>query len=112
MFHDDHDLYAVLGVTPDASQAQINHTYRRLIRAHHPDLQPEPDSAALAAAIAAAAILRDPTRRAAYDRGRRSTGDQHPALKPSAPRRGRFMPDLRAGPVRWHGDPSRGRNDP
>jgi curved DNA-binding protein CbpA len=110
MPHDDHDLYAVLGVTPDASQAQIGHAYRRLIRAHHPDLQPAPDSAALAAAIAAAAILRDPTRRAAYDRSRRSTGDQHPAPKPPTPRRARFAPDLRAGPVRWHGDPTRTRN--
>ncbi len=107
MPHDDHDLYAVLGVTPDASQAQIGHAYRRLIRAHHPDIQPEPDFAALAAAVAAAAILRDPTHRAAYDRSRRSTGDQRPAPKPPAPRRDRFVPDLRAGPVRWHGDPTR-----
>jgi curved DNA-binding protein CbpA len=107
MPHDDHDLYAVLGVTPDSSQAQIGHAYRRLIRAHHPDLQLEPDSAALAAAIAAAAILRDPTRRAAYDRSRRAIGDQHTAPKSPAPPRPRFAPDLRAGPVRWHGNPTR-----
>jgi curved DNA-binding protein CbpA len=79
---DEHDLYAVLGVTPDASQCQIGHAYRRLIRAYHPDIHPEPDCAALAAAVAAAAILRDPIRRAAYDRSRRPTGDQHPAPKP------------------------------
>jgi curved DNA-binding protein CbpA len=96
---DDPDLYAVLGVAPDASPAQIAHAYRRLIRAQHPDLHPHPDSAALAAAVAAYAILRDPTRRAAYDRSRRADREQHP-LPP--PRRRRGVPDLRAGPVRWH----------
>ena len=96
---DEHDLYAVLGVTPDASQSQIGHAYRRLIRAYHPDIHPEPDCAALAAAIAAAAILRDPIRRAAYDRSRRPTGDQHPAPKPPAPRRDRFVPDAQAWSV-------------
>jgi curved DNA-binding protein CbpA len=106
MSRDDHDLYAVLGVTPDASQDQISHAYRRLVRAHHPDIQPEPDSAALAAAVAAAAILRDPTRRAAYDRSRHPTPDQQPALQP-VPQRYRSVPDIRAGPVRWHGDPHR-----
>jgi curved DNA-binding protein CbpA len=45
------------------------------------------------------AILRDPTRRAAYDRSRRTDREQHP-LPP--PRRQRGVPDLRAGPVRWH----------
>lgn len=28
---DDHALYAVLGVTPDAAQAQIGHAYRHLV---------------------------------------------------------------------------------
>lgn len=106
---DDHDLYAVLRVAPDASQAQIGHAYRRLVRAHHPDIHPEFDSAALAAATAAYAILRDPGRRAAYDRTRRPTRDQHPSpardQHPSPPRpvwRHRSMSDVRAGPVRWH----------
>jgi curved DNA-binding protein CbpA len=99
---DDHDPYAILGVAPDASQAQIGHAYRRLIRAHHPDARPEPDPATFAAAVAAYAILRDPARRAAYDRSR------HPAprqdLLPPAPvlRRHRPVPDILASPVRWH----------
>ena len=41
MPHDEHDLYAVLGVAPDASLAQIGAAYRRLVRANHPDLFPE-----------------------------------------------------------------------
>jgi len=42
---DEDDLYALLGVTPDASQSQIGHAYRRLIRAYHPDIHPEADCA-------------------------------------------------------------------
>ncbi|MBV8541640.1 MAG: J domain-containing protein [Pseudonocardiales bacterium] len=99
---DDHDLYAVLGVTPDASQDQISHAYRRLLRAHHPDIHPDSDSAALTAAVAAAAILRDPTRRAAYDRSRRPARDQQPSARQPVPQRCRSVPDIRVGPVRWH----------
>jgi DnaJ like chaperone protein len=33
------DAHAVLGVEPDASLAEIRAAHRRLIRAHHPDLQ-------------------------------------------------------------------------
>jgi curved DNA-binding protein CbpA len=97
---DDPDPYAVLGVTPDASPAQIAHAYRRLIRAHHPDVHPNSDSAALVAAVTAYAILRDPARRAAYDQSRRPHRHQHPP--PPPPRRRRVVPDIRAGPVHWH----------
>jgi curved DNA-binding protein CbpA len=99
MPRDSDDLYAILGLTPDASQAQIDHAYRHLVRTHHPDIHPDSDSAALVAAAAAYAILRNPARRAVYDRSRRSVRDQHPA---PVPRRHRAVPDIRAGPVRWH----------
>ncbi|HEX2264323.1 MAG TPA: J domain-containing protein [Pseudonocardiaceae bacterium] len=102
---EDQDLYAILNVAPDASQTQIGRAYRRLIRAHHPDIHPDRDSAALAAAIAAYAILRDPARRAAYDQARRPTGNQRPTRNqhPTAPpHRPRPEPDIRAGPVRWY----------
>ncbi len=102
---EDQDLYAILNVPPDASQTQIGRAYRRLIRAHPPDIHPDRDSAALAAAVAAYAILRDPARRAAYDQARRPARDQQPtAPSPvsTAPHRPRREPDIRAGPVRWH----------
>ena len=86
---DDPDFYAILGVAPDASPAQIAHAYRRLIRTCHPD----PDPAVLTAAAAAYATLRDPARRAAYDHTRRPHHHQH---------RHHAEPDLHAGPVRWH----------
>ncbi|HEX6403249.1 MAG TPA: DnaJ domain-containing protein [Pseudonocardiaceae bacterium] len=98
---DDPDLYAILGVAPDASPAHIAHAYRRLIRAEHPDRHPHPDTAALTAAATAYAILRDPAHRAAYDQTRRPHPNQQPP--PPPPRRPRAAgPDLRAGPVRWH----------
>jgi curved DNA-binding protein CbpA len=102
MATDDPDLYAVLGVESDASQAEIGHAYRRLIRAHHPDVQPNPDFAALAAAAAAYAVLRDPARRAAYDRSRRPRREQNPLPIPRVSYRRRAVPDIRAGPVRWY----------
>jgi hypothetical protein len=53
--------------------------------------------------VAAATILRDPARRAAYDRSRRPNRDQHTAATPPSPaRRHHTVADIRAGPVRWH----------
>jgi curved DNA-binding protein CbpA len=99
---EDPDPYAVLGVSPDASPAQIAHAYRRLIRAEHPDRHPHPDPTALTATAAAYAILRDPARRAAYDQRRGPHHHEQPSPPPPPPRRHRDEPDLRAGPVRWH----------
>jgi hypothetical protein len=36
------DAYALLGVTPEASELEVRRAYRRLARTLHPDLQPEP----------------------------------------------------------------------
>ena len=105
MAADEDDPYTILGVAPDATPAQIAHAYRQLMRTLHPDSQhssesANSDSTTLAAAAAAYAILRDPVRRAAYDRSRRPQRDQHAA--PPRPRAYRRTPDLRAGPVYWH----------
>jgi len=101
------DPYAVLGLTPKATQAEITHAYRRQLRDHHPDLHSsEPDAPAdeqLRRILAAYALLRNPTRRAAYDRAHPSRPDAGPTriavnhVKPTGE-----QPDLRAGPVRWH----------
>ncbi|MBV9140532.1 MAG: DnaJ domain-containing protein [Pseudonocardiales bacterium] len=104
---EDPDPYAVLGISPDASPAQIAHAYRRLIRAEHPDRHPHPDPAALTAAAAAYAILRDPARRAAYDQHRRPHHHEQPSPTPPPPRRGvpptfRTSDPIRSGPE-WRG---------
>ena len=66
------DPYLVLGVSPTATQAEITHAYRTRLRAHHPDTRhaPSPQTADehLRQVLAAYALLRDPARRADYDR--------------------------------------------
>ena len=64
--------YLVLGVSPTATQAEITHAYRTRLRAHHPDTRHTPPSQTadddLRQVLAAYALLRDPARRADYDR--------------------------------------------
>ncbi|MCP2259993.1 molecular chaperone DnaJ [Streptoalloteichus tenebrarius] len=68
------DPYEVLGVPSTASQEEIAHAYRSLVRRHHPDVgargrNDEPaDRDSLAEVVAAYAVLRDPARRADHDR--------------------------------------------
>lgn len=68
------DPYAVLGVTPTATQAEITHAYRTQLRSLHPDTRHAPAQAAAVAdprlrhILAAYAALRDPHHRADDDR--------------------------------------------
>lgn len=96
------DPYAVLGVGPEASAAEITRAYRRLLRAHHPDLWQEgpSDPHTLTALLDAYAVLRDPTRRAAYDRRHRHGGQ--PAVPLTVRCHTAREPQVRAGPVRRH----------
>ncbi|HYB38873.1 MAG TPA: J domain-containing protein [Mycobacterium sp.] len=102
------DPYAVLGVAPTATQAEITHAYRRQLRTHHPDSRSGASNSGadekLRQILAAYALLRDPRRRADYDRTAR------PASKDTGPVRITVTrvqptddePPLWAGPVRWH----------
>lgn len=66
------DLYAVLGVSPDADPAAIKKAYRRLARDNHPDTNPgDPAAETRFKQISAAYdTLQDAAKRAAYDTGR------------------------------------------
>jgi curved DNA-binding protein CbpA len=102
---DQPDLYRLLGLSPDASRADIAHAYRRQVRAVHPDTSPadpaDPDASARFRALTQAyEVLSDPSRRDAYDQQRAPA----PAPRPAAPRwRPRAWPPpgvpLWAGPV-------------
>jgi molecular chaperone DnaJ len=62
------DLYAILGVSPDASQEDIKRAYRQLARQLHPDVNAEPDAEARFKQVSAAyEILSDPQKRRQYD---------------------------------------------
>lgn len=112
------DLYAVLGVAPDATTEEITRAYRRLVRRYHPDTRDSRAGetiadAALARVIAAYDVLRDPERRARYDRRQRATPRAAPvdvAVRWVPPRTESSIsqPPIKAGPVRWQ----RPRMDP
>jgi curved DNA-binding protein CbpA len=67
------DHYKVLQVDSEAELEVIQAAYRRLAQKYHPDVASDRVAAERMAAINAAwAVLRDPARRAAYDRDRRA----------------------------------------
>lgn len=96
------DPYKVLGVPRTATTRDIGHAYRALLRAHHPDTRGEATGAAadaqLQRILAAYAILRDPARRAQYDR-RSKPVEPGPRAQHDRPRTADSP--IRAGPVRW-----------
>ena len=58
--------YDVLGVTPEATIAELRQAYVALARTHHPD-RPGGDAQVMRAVNLAWTTLRDPGRRATYD---------------------------------------------
>lgn len=63
------DYYKVMGLARDASQDDIKRAYRRLARKYHPDVSKEPDAEERFKEVGEAyEVLKDPERRAAYDR--------------------------------------------
>jgi len=63
------DYYAALGVARDASAGAIRDSYRKLARKYHPDVSRDPKGEEKFKEIAEAyQTLRDPEKRAAYDR--------------------------------------------
>lgn len=81
------DPYEVLQVHPSAEPEVVDAAFRRLSRKYHPDLNPSPDATeAMQRLTAAYGVLRDPERRAAYDRKRGARRDSQPPVP--APRSG------------------------
>lgn len=62
------DPYEVLGVSRDAGQDEIQRAYRKLARAHHPDINKDPGAEEKFKDVSEAyAILSDPDQRRRYD---------------------------------------------
>jgi molecular chaperone DnaJ len=63
------DFYALLGVSRDATEAEIKKAYRKLAMDYHPDRNPAAEAEARFKEITEAyEVLRDPQKRSAYDR--------------------------------------------
>lgn len=63
------DYYKILGVGRDATQEEIRRAYKKLARKYHPDVSKEPDAEARFKEVNEAhEVLKDPEKRAAYDR--------------------------------------------
>ena len=121
------DHYGTLRIPRDASQQQISRAYRALMRSHHPDLDagrsnrggpgtnPPPPEAELLRIMEAFAVLRDPVRRADYDRRAKAepaargaptseTAHNIPVGKVQR-RSGADGNTIRISPVRWESGP-------
>jgi len=76
------DYYSVLGVEPNAGEAEIKSAYRRLARKYHPDVSKEAGAEEKFKSVNEAyEALRDPAKRKAYDQlraGGYRTGDEVP----------------------------------
>lgn len=108
------DPYAILGLHPGATQDQITHAYRTLLRQHHPDTRTPGDQThhamsdtTLQQILDAHTILGDPARRAEYDRqvSTRSPGASPPPQRTPTTRGTHDQPPIIAGPVHWHPGP-------
>lgn len=110
------DHYAVLGVKPAASQQEISRAYRALMRTHHPDVdglkaaERGGRNGELLRIMQAFSVLRDPAKRAAYDRSRTAldTPGTNATNIPAHKVRSRNQssgPTIRITPVRWESGP-------
>ena len=63
------DYYKIVGVPRDATADDIKRAYRRMARKHHPDVNKDPQAEARFKELGEAyEVLKDPGKRAAYDR--------------------------------------------
>lgn len=69
----DKDYYKIMGVSENASEKDIKMAYRKLARKYHPDISKESNAEERFKEMGEAyEVLRDPTKRAEYDRFRKN----------------------------------------
>ncbi|MCX6498805.1 MAG: J domain-containing protein [Arthrobacter sp.] len=113
MNRDPRGFYAALHVTPDATPAEIQRSFRALMRLRHPDVDASagavPDGGEEVRRILESfAVLRNPQSRAAYDPAAPAVrpGGADPGSREIPVRLHRSrQPALRVTPVRWERGP-------
>jgi DnaJ-like protein len=73
--------YEVLGVSREATTAQVRDAFRRLARAHHPDTSPSGSAESLAPINEAWRVLGDPVLRREYDRSLAAAAEARPSVE-------------------------------
>ena len=103
---DTPDYYATLHIRPDASQQEVSRAYRSLMRTHHPDVDggAAPDGELLRI-MQAYHVLRDPQRRADYDKQRAGSAPVAIPVRKVHPRGAPQGDTIRVTPVRWESGP-------
>ncbi|WP_346957863.1 J domain-containing protein [uncultured Arthrobacter sp.] len=123
MNRDPRGFYAALHVAPDATPAEIQRSFRALMRRRHPDVEASAGAGAdggeeVRRILESFAVLRNPDARAAYDAAGSAARQAGPADAggtaagtsavgrdiPVRHHRGR-QPVLRVTPVRWERGP-------
>jgi curved DNA-binding protein CbpA len=105
---DERDPYAILGVASDATPDAVAAAYRSLARMHHPDVSRAAGAEQRMAEINAAwTLLRDPVRRAAWDRAHATVGRSgtHPGGPGGTTRPGDAREGTTHRPVAWRRGP-------
>lgn len=119
MSNEPADYYTVLGVADTATQQEISRAFRGLMRTRHPDVDASaaaPASAEVLAIMNAFGVLRDPRKRADYDRRQNRNRKKEPGFGQDIPvhygprevpvrRIPKPSPLLRVTPVRWEEGP-------
>jgi curved DNA-binding protein len=117
----DKDYYKIMGVSEDASEKDIKMAYRKLARKYHPDISKEPDAEEHFKEMGEAyEVLRDPVKKAEYDRYRKNRefnpNAQHTHSRPESAEQfynGQFNDDLFEslfGHSRYRQQPMTGQN--
>ncbi|WP_320822861.1 DnaJ C-terminal domain-containing protein [Reinekea sp.] len=92
------DYYKILGVKPDASDAEIKLAYRQLARQYHPDKNPAASASdKFKAAAEAYEVLKNKERRAEFDELRRYGGSQPDGFRPPPGWQSRARPSSARG---------------
>lgn len=79
------DYYALLGVSENVGDAELQRVWRRLAKRYHPDHAGPSWTASFQRISAAYAVLCDPVARATYDRRRRAAMPRGSAAAPAKP---------------------------